>query len=157
MFAKTTLKLPSSTLVLVGVLTPTAGIAGALAWPMLQRRLRLSNLHTLIVLVSLAMLVPVYGCLGLSPAVRKHGFGLVTTWEMLVLAVYFGSVYGAFQSYARALYAEVIPRSQAARWYALFSITDKSSSFLGPLAVGLIADGTGNIRCESSLSKVKLR
>lgn len=30
--------------------------------------------------------------------------------------------------------------------YALFSITDKSSSFLGPLLVGLIADATGNIR-----------
>ncbi|KZV71513.1 MFS general substrate transporter [Peniophora sp. CONT] len=146
LFAKTTLKLPSSTLVLVGVLTPSAGIAGALAWPRLQRRLRLSNLKTLLTLVSLAAVVPAYGCLGLSPTVRAHGLGLVTTWEMLVLAVYFGSVYGAFQSYARALYAEVIPRSQAARWYALFSITDKSSSFLGPLAVGLIADGTGNIR-----------
>lgn len=87
-----------------------------------------------------------------------------------MLAVYFGSVYGAFQSYARALYAEVIPRSQvrllepyrekqalmmsvqAARWYALFSITDKSSSFLGPLAVGLIADGTGNIRYTTILN-----
>ena len=123
-----------------------------MTWPMLQRRLRLSNLHTLITLVSLATLVPVYGCLGLSSTVRAAGFGLVTTWEMLVLAVYFGSVYGAFQSYARALYAEVIPRSQAARWYALFSITDKSSSFLGPLAVGLIADGTGNIRCASLCS-----
>lgn len=30
--------------------------------------------------------------------------------------------------------------------YGLFSITDKSSSFVGPLVVGLIADTTGNIR-----------
>lgn len=30
--------------------------------------------------------------------------------------------------------------------YGLFSITDKSSSFIGPLVVGLIADTTGNIR-----------
>ena len=80
-----------------------------------------------------------------------------------------GSVYGAFQGYARAFYAEFIPPGEEARWYALFSITDKvrlpvvvvfekvsahsggriclqSSSFVGPLVVGLIADATGNIR-----------
>jgi len=86
---------------------------------------------------------------------------------MFVLAVYFGGLYGAFQSYARALYAEIIPPGEEARWYGLFSITDKvcvssrqqdrsnhiltggsqqSSSFFGPLVVGLVADLTGNIR-----------
>ena len=28
-----------------------------------------------------------------------------------------GAVYGAFQSYARALYAELIPSGEEARWY----------------------------------------
>lgn len=65
---------------------------------------------------------------------------------MYGLAVIFGCVYGAFQGYARAFYAELIPRGEEARWYGLFSITDKSSSFLGPLVVGVIADVTGNIR-----------
>ena len=76
-------------------------------------------------------------------------------------------MYGAFQGYARAFYAEFIPPGEEARWYGLFSITDKvgslwsiflldvlpypylclqSSSFVGPLVVGLIADATGNIR-----------
>lgn len=65
---------------------------------------------------------------------------------MFGLAVVFGSVYGAFQGYARAFYAELLPEGEEARWYGLFSITDKSSSFLGPLVVGVIADVTGNIR-----------
>lgn len=34
-------------------------------------------------------------------------------------------MYGAFQGYARAFYAELIPPGEEARWYALFSITDK--------------------------------
>ena len=38
-----------------------------------------------------------------------------------------GSVYGAFQGYARAFYAEFIPPGEEARWYGLFSITDKVS------------------------------
>lgn len=76
-------------------------------------------------------------------------------------------MYGAFQGYARAFYAELLPPGEEARWYGLFSITDKvrnilmfiipptddltftksqSSSFIGPLVVGLISDLTGNIR-----------
>lgn len=65
---------------------------------------------------------------------------------MFALAIYFGSVYGAFQGYSRAFYAELLPPGEEARWYGLFSITDKSSSFIGPLVVGLISDVTGNIR-----------
>ena len=38
-----------------------------------------------------------------------------------------GSVYGAFQGYARAFYAELLPPGEEARWYGLFSITDKVS------------------------------
>lgn len=33
-----------------------------------------------------------------------------------------GSVYGAFQSYARALYAELIPPGEEARWYVRYSL-----------------------------------
>jgi len=145
LFAKTTLHMPPSSLVLVGVLTPSAGILGALLWPAVQRRLGLSSLRVLVVLVAAASVIPLYGVAGLF-APRGAKWGLRVPVEMYVLAVYFGALYGAFQSYARALYAEIIPPGEEARWYGLFSITDKSSSFIGPLIVGLVADWTGNIR-----------
>lgn len=56
---------------------------------------------------------------------RLNFGGLTTQEEMFGLAVFFGMVYGAFQGYARAFYAELIPRGDEARWYGLFSITDK--------------------------------
>ncbi|KAI0755614.1 autophagy-type protein 22 [Fomes fomentarius] len=149
LFAKTTLHMPPSSLILIGALTPTAGILGSLAWPAVQRRLGWSNLRVLVVLVAMASAIPAYGCLGFLPVFQRASVkfgGLTTPGEMYVLAVYFGSVYGAFQGYARAFYAEFIPPGEEARWYGLFSITDKSSSFVGPLIVGLIADTTGNIR-----------
>ncbi|KAM5545828.1 hypothetical protein V8D89_000866 [Ganoderma adspersum] len=149
LFAKTTLHMPASSLILIGALTPSAGIAGSLAWPALQRRMGWSNLKVLVVLVTMASAIPAYGCLGFLSVFQKSNVrfgGLTTPGEMYVLAVYFGSVYGAFQGYARAFYAEFIPPGEEARWYGLFSITDKSSSFVGPLVVGLIADATGNIR-----------
>ncbi|KIM87870.1 hypothetical protein PILCRDRAFT_814578 [Piloderma croceum F 1598] len=148
LFGKTTLHMQPSALILVGVLTPTSGIIGSLVWPVLQRRYKWSNLKVLIILVMLASLMPAYGCFGFLPILKGNGRfgGLTTQGELFGLAVFFGFVYGAFQSYARAFYAELLPPGEEARWYGLFSITDKSSSFLGPLIVGLIADGTGNIR-----------
>ncbi|TDL18163.1 MFS general substrate transporter [Rickenella mellea] len=150
LFGKTTLNMSPSALILIGVITPSSGIIGSLLWPLLQRRLGYSNLKILVILVVMASMIPAYGCLGFLPLFGEQGKmrfgGLTTQGEMFGLAVYFGSVYGAFQGYARAFYAELIPPGEEARWYGLFSITDKSSSFLGPLIVGLIADMTGNIR-----------
>jgi len=149
LFAKTSLHMPASSLILIGIITPASGILGSLLWPHIQRRFQLSNLTILTTLVLLASLIPLYGCLGFltqNPNSPIHFGGLTTPGEMFGLAVIFGSVYGAFQGYARAFYAELIPAGEEARWYGLFSITDKSSSFLGPLIVGIIADVTGNIR-----------
>lgn len=130
LFAKTTLHMPPSSLMLVGVLTPSAGILGALLWPIVQRRLRLTSLRVLVLLVVAASAIPLYGVIGLlaPPGAR---WGLRVPAEMYIIAVYFGALYGAFQSYARALYAEIIPPGEEARWYGLFSITDKVS----PLAM----------------------
>lgn len=94
LFGKTTLGMPPSALILIGVLTPTAGILGSLLWPILQRRLGWSNLRILVVLVIMASLIPAYGCLGFLPVFQgsQVKFGGLTTWgEMYVLAVYFVS------------------------------------------------------------------
>ncbi|OCB83906.1 autophagy-type protein 22 [Sanghuangporus baumii] len=160
LFGKTQLHMPANSLIVVGLLVNAAGVLGALVWPRIQRRVGWSNKRVLITLVCACSFIPLYGCLGFLPLFRSHSAnvnantlvtaphfgGLTTPGEMYALAVYFGTVYGAFQAYARAFYAELVPRGEEARWYALYSITDKSSSFLGPLVVGLIADATGNIR-----------
>jgi UMF1 family MFS transporter len=83
------------------------------------------------VLVVAASAIPLYGVIGLFAA-HDARWGLRVPTEMFVLAAYFGALYGAFQSYARALYAEIIPPGEEARWYALFSITDKVCTFSVP-------------------------
>ncbi|KAJ7641499.1 autophagy-related protein 22-like protein [Roridomyces roridus] len=145
LFGKNSLHMKASSLVLIGVFSPMAGIAGSLLCPIIQRRLGWSNLRVIIVIVALASLIPAYGCLGFLSIFKGFG-GLTTQGELFGLAIYFGFIYGAFQGFSRAFYAELIPPGEEARWYGLYSITDKSSSFLGPLIVGLISDLTGNIR-----------
>ena len=90
LFAKTSLELPPSSLIVVGLLTPTAGILGSLLWPKVQHAYKLSNKAILIVLVVLASLVPLYGCLGFLPGLKGRVGGLVTAGEMYALAIYFG-------------------------------------------------------------------
>ena len=55
--------MPPSSLVLVGVLTLSASILGALLCPILQRRLSLTSLRVLIVAAST---IPLYGVIRLS-------------------------------------------------------------------------------------------
>ncbi|KAF5364724.1 hypothetical protein D9757_012496 [Collybiopsis confluens] len=147
LFAKTSLGMPPDSLIFLGIIVPCMGIMGSLSWNRLQRNYQWSNLRVLVTLVIMAGGVPIYGCLGFIPFFKKWAFGgLTTPGEMYVLAIYFGFVLGAFQSYARSLYAGIVPPGEEARWFGLFSITDKSSSFLGPLLVAIISDLTSNIR-----------
>ncbi len=94
LFGKTTLHMPPSSLILIGIISPCAGIVGSLLWPKLQRRFVWSNLTVIVVLVCLASLLPVYGCLGFLTFFKngsvKFG-GLTTPGEMYGLAVYFVS------------------------------------------------------------------
>lgn len=92
LFAKTTLMLPPESLIIVGLLTPSAGIAGSLLWPRLQHTLQASNKNILVTLVLLASLVPAYGCLGFLSFFHGRIGGLTTAGEMYGLAIYFGTL-----------------------------------------------------------------
>ena len=81
----------------MGVLTPSVGILGALLWPILQRRFRLTSLRVLILLIIAASVILLY-CVIKFFAPRGARWGLRVPVEIFVLAVYFGALYGAFQS-----------------------------------------------------------
>lgn len=53
---------------------------------------------------------------------------------------------GGLSSYCRSLFGLLIPPDHEAAFYALFAITDKGSSAVGPAIVGAIVDATGTIR-----------
>ena len=58
-----------------------------------------------------------------------------------------GFVMGGLSSYCRGLFAaELVPPGREAAFFALYAVTDKGSSAIGPAIVGRIVDGTGEIR-----------
>ncbi|EFW99634.1 autophagy protein [Grosmannia clavigera kw1407] len=150
LFAKTQLHMEVWALGLINVISTMMGIAGALGWAALSRRvalLRSNPLNTILACLALFELIPLYGLLGYLPMVRDWGVGgLQQPWEMYLLAAVFGLVIGGFSSYCRSLYGELIPPGSEAAFYALYAITDKGSSVFGPAIVGAIIDATGEIR-----------
>ncbi|GMK55852.1 hypothetical protein CspeluHIS016_0209080 [Cutaneotrichosporon spelunceum] len=142
LYASSHLHMSPAKVIIIGLIMQLVAVGSSIYAPRLQRRLGLGNLRLLIYIVLAAQVLPLYACAGL---VIRVG-GLRTEAEMYVAAAWFGLLYGPFNSYARAVYAEMIPPGHESTFFSLFSLTDKSASFVGPLTVGLIADSTGNIR-----------
>lgn len=92
-------------------------------------------------------IIPFYGLLGFIPFIKSLGFlGLQQIWEIYPLGFIHGFVMGGLSSYCRAFYGEIIPPGSEAAFYALYAITDKGSSAVGPAIVGAIVDRVGTIR-----------
>lgn len=151
LFAKTTLGIQASGLALIGILATSSGILGAILWPRVLTP-RLKFLHnsphkTIILILTLTLIVPIYGLLGFLPLFQHLGFGgLVHKNEIYGLAVVFGFLYGGMQGYCRSFFGELVPRGMEANMFALYAVTDKGSSAVGPAVVGLITDLTHEIR-----------
>lgn len=62
------------------------------------------------------------------------------------LAAIIGAVMGASQALSRSLFSFLIPRGQEAEYYSLYEISDKGTSWLGPLFFGLALQFTGRYR-----------
>ncbi|SCV72065.1 BQ2448_4759 [Microbotryum intermedium] len=135
LFAKTTLGLATASLIVIAVIAPAAGIVGAITVPRLQERWQWSNLRTLMTLAMGMCLIPVWGIVALR-----------SSWQIYLLAFVFGALYGSLQAFIRTCFSEIIPPSRSAQFFGLLSITDKSSSFLGPMLVAIITNATGQIR-----------
>lgn len=147
LFAKTQLHMSPPYLALINVIATTAGILGAFAWSFLSRLLKLRPTTTILLILALFELIPLYGLLAYIPAVQRSSWGgLQQPWEMYPLGFVYGLVLGGLSSYCRSLFGELIPEGSEAAFYALYAITDKGSSVFGPAIVGMIIDKTGQIR-----------
>ncbi|RMD40271.1 hypothetical protein DV735_g4858, partial [Chaetothyriales sp. CBS 134920] len=147
LFARTELGLTAVGIACLSITATCSGIAGAALWPLASRRLGWTTNRTIMACLCLMEIIPVYSLLSLIPAVQRLGWlGLQQWWEIFPLAVIHGVAMGGFSSYCRSLFGQLIPPGHEASFYALFAITDKGSSAVGPAVVGRIVDLTGSIR-----------
>jgi UMF1 family MFS transporter len=64
----------------------------------------------------------------------------------LMLGVLLGIVLGGSQALSRSLFSQLIPRGKEAEYFGIYEISDKGTSWLGPLLFGLAYQLTGSYR-----------
>jgi UMF1 family MFS transporter len=84
--------------------------------------------------------------IGVVGAFEGAPIGFVNVWEAYVFGLLHGFFLGPLKSYSRSLFASMVPQGEEASLFAIYGLTDKGSSWLGPLVAGAIAQATGNVR-----------
>ena len=83
--------------------------------------------------------IPAWGCVGFF----TEAVGLHHKAEFWIIAVLYGANLGSAQAFARSIFGSMIPPGREAQWYSLYEITDKGSSWLGPLVASLLPTRLG--------------
>ncbi|RDL31761.1 Autophagy-related protein [Venustampulla echinocandica] len=147
LFARTELKMDTVHIALLSITSISSGMVGAFTWPFISRRFSIPTNQTIILCILLMEIIPLYGLLGFFPFVQSWGVGgLQKSWEIYPLGFIHGFVMGGLSSYCRSFFGALIPPGREAAFYALYAVTDKGSSAVGPAVVGVIVDRTGGIR-----------
>lgn len=134
LFARANLQMETPALAFVGLLTVVFAITGSLYAP----QLRLD----IVTIAIAASLIPLYGVVGFF----VPWIGLKRAWEMYLLASWYGLVLGSLNAVCRSQFSLLIPSGQETMFFALYAVTDKGSSVLGPAITGVITDKTHDIR-----------
>ena len=122
---------------------------------------------TLISAILLVQVLAVAGALGMGRLAERFGakrtiLGSLVAWTLTVGAGYFlpagstgwffvlaasiGLVMGGSQALSRSLFSHLIPRGKEAEYFSAYEVSDRGTSWLGPLLFGLTYQWTGSYR-----------
>ena len=71
---------------------------------------------------------------------------LKTARDFMIMGAVIGIVLGGSQALSRSLYSLMIPKGQEAEFFSIYEVSDKGTSWLGPLLFGLAYDLTRSYR-----------
>ena len=71
---------------------------------------------------------------------------LQTARDFLIMGAVLGIVLGGSQALSRALFSRMIPPGQEAEFFSIYEVSDKGTTWLGPLLFGLAYDLTKSYR-----------
>ncbi|MCC6343465.1 MAG: MFS transporter [Bryobacterales bacterium] len=132
-FGHEELKLPIESLTTAILLAQFVGVAGALGFNRVAARI--GNKHT--VMLTLAIYC----------GVLTYVYGWVSTRnEFYVMTALVAAVMGGSQSLSRSIFSFMIPKGHEAEYYSIYEVSDKGTSWMGPLFLGLALQFTGSFR-----------
>lgn len=130
------LGLETSTLTMIILMIQFVAFIGALAWGRLAGWVGSKNA----IIISLVIWagVVIYAFLGLK------GDSAVT--EFWILGACIAVVLGGSQAISRGLFAQMIPPGKEAEFFAIYEVSERGTSWMGPLLFGLVNQTMGSQR-----------
>lgn len=132
-FGQEELKLPVEALTGAILLAQFVGVVGALFFNWISRLV--GNKHTVMITLVIYCGVLIYAYHWVS-----------TQTEFYIMSGLVGAVMGGSQALSRSIFSLMIPKGHEAEYYSIYEISDKGTSWLGPLFFGLALQFTGNYR-----------
>ena len=103
---------------------------------------RLTAKQIIVLNCLLMTLTPGYGLLGFASST----LGYRRWWELYLGVIFYGLNLGSVQSFSRSTFGSMVPEGMEANMFALYNITDRGSSWIGPAVVAAVLSRTNNIR-----------
>lgn len=134
-FGSEELNLPLETLQISILLVQIIGIFGALLFGKMASDS--SALQMLMLSLLMWMCIIIYAYAFLPPGSSIHFY---------ILSGVIAIVLGGSQSLSRSIFSKIIPHGKEARYFGLYELTDRGSSWLGPLLFGISLQLSGSYR-----------
>ncbi|GMH65050.1 hypothetical protein TrLO_g5195 [Triparma laevis f. longispina] len=72
--------------------------------------------------------------------------GYVYPWELYFIVLPYGGCLGIYESASRTMFCELVPPGQESEFFGIYEISDKGSSWVGPLVVAILYNAFGSVR-----------
>jgi UMF1 family MFS transporter len=141
LFAVEELNMAMSNVIIMAAVCPFMAAVGIMALRSVQIKFDRTNKEMIIYCLGVLAFLMLYGMVGFSGVI-----GLVYQWEIWCLINVYGFVLGSIQSYTRTAYTDIVPPGQESEFFGIYEISDKGSSWCGPLVTGLLYQFTGSMR-----------
>lgn len=130
------LELNQQTLIAVILMIQFVAFFGALFWGRLAKWIGAKQSVILSLVIWAVVVIYAYG--------GMRGESRVT--EFFVLGIFIALVMGGSQAISRSLFAQMIPAGKEAEFYSFYEISERGTSWIGPLVFGLANQLFGSLR-----------
>lgn len=130
------LELEQSTLIAVILMIQFVAFFGALFWGKLAGWIGAKQSVVVSLVIWSGVVIYAYG--GLK--------GPTATAQFFILGIFIAIVMGGSQAISRSLFAQMIPNGKEAEFFSFYEISERGTSWIGPLVFGLANQMFGNLR-----------
>lgn len=130
------LELPQDTLIAVILMIQFVAFGGALFWGKLAQWIGAKQSIVVSLVIWVGVVIYAYG--GMK--------GTTATTEFFILGIFIAIVLGGSQAISRSLFAQMIPKGKEAEFFSFYEISERGTSWIGPLIFGLANQIYGDLR-----------